>query len=87
MPWTPLYFRLSLFLIARRRQENGFRDATALDMRKTRVRVSSEMKVRIEDRSAPRQIRLSIPLRSGCGCGDYDWRNILRCMASSVCTA
>ncbi len=71
MPGTPLHFRLRFFLTAAGVKRTAFVTPQPWIWVKHASGVRSEMKVRIEDRSAPWQIRLSIHLRNGCGRRDY----------------
>ena len=65
MAFTPLHFLFRPVLIARGSQEYGIRDTATLYVRETRIRIAAQMQVRVQDRSTPRQIRLSRHVRSG----------------------
>src|SRR6266702_129379 len=67
MPGTLLHFCLGPVLIAGGSQENRLCDAAALHMYETCVRIGSEVEVRVQDRSAPQQARLSRQVLSGRG--------------------
>ncbi len=51
--WATLHFLFGPFLIGRGSQEDRVRDATALHMRKARVRILPQVQVGIEHRPTP----------------------------------
>src|SRR5579864_2589161 len=60
MPGTFLHFRYGSFLTARGSQEDRVCHAATLHMDETCVRVGSEVEVRVQNRSAPRRLLLSL---------------------------
>ena len=66
MTRTPLHFCFGPLSIGGS-QEDRLCDAAALHMHETCVRIGSEVEVRVQDLSAPRQVRLSRQVLCGRG--------------------